>query len=151
MKLKRRNLIWMVSLSVILLAAVAAIFNQHLSIDTRQRESHFISLHYLAMEASREMEIAFEDDPPSTLDELMETYAGVGKNSWLMKPFPDGLIYHVEGYSFTLEEPEARWVSLFRRDRIVGSGSQWPKWEVSGKWVRKFEGQVVPPAGFPSL
>jgi len=53
------------------------------------RESHFISVHFVAMEAAR----ASDDEAPKTIEELMEMYAGGGVDSVLLKPFRNGLTY----------------------------------------------------------
>jgi len=69
-------------------------------------------------------------------------------NSPLTEPFPKGLVYKPHGSSFTLEEPQARWISLLRKDRLVGSERKWPRRESSGEYAKKMAGSKVPPKGY---
>ncbi len=117
------------------------IWNRRLGADRQERESHFIAIYFLAAEATQEGE-----DGPNNDEELVSLWSG--PNSPLGKPFPDGLVYRRHGSSFTIEEPEARWISLLRKDRLVGSERKWPRWESSGGYARKMDGSEVPPAGY---
>ena len=123
-----------------LLAAVF-IWNKRLGDDRQQRESHFIAIHFLAAEATQEGE-----DGPKDYEELVSRWSG--PNSLLAKPFPDGLVYKPHGSSFTLEEPQARWISLLRKDRLVGSERKWPRWESSREYAKKLACSKVPPKGY---
>jgi hypothetical protein len=125
----------------LLLATSIFIWNRRLGADRQQRESHFIAIHFLAAEATQEGE-----DGPKNYEELVSLWSG--PNSPLGKPFPDGLVYKPHGSSFTLEEPQARWISLLRKDRLVGSERKWPRWEPSGDYAKKMASSKVPPKGY---
>lgn len=106
-----------------------------------QREQHFVSIYFLAGEAMRE-----SPDRPENWEDLIRplssTDGGIGK------PFVDGLVYRPLEATFTLEEPKAHKISLFRSDRLIATERKWPRWELSGKLARKFSGQEVPPPGY---
>ena len=87
-----------------------------------------------------------DDGAPKTIEELMKRH-GWGPASVLLKPFSHGLIYQAAEGGFELAEPKPEFVSLFRRDRLVGSDSDWPHWEASGRKALKFPGQKIP-AGY---
>ena len=125
------------------LLLIAAVFslNRRLEAERQERESHFIAIHFLAAEATQQ-----GDDGPKDYEELVRL--GSGPNSPLAAPFPDGLIYKPHGSSFTLEEPNARWISLLQRDRLVGSERKWPRWESSGEFAKKMASSKVPPKGY---
>jgi hypothetical protein len=118
----------------------ALILGERIRIDREERERHFVSVHFVAMEAAMEQ----ADDAPKTLDELMERYAG-GPESLLLKPFRHGLAYRPTNGGFELAESQREFVSLLRRDRLVATDHDWPHWESSGKKVWKFPGQTIPP------
>lgn len=106
-------------------------WSQQLEKVKAERARHFISIYYLAMEASRGA------DPvgAKNYETLLEPFGG--RDSALGKPFSDGLVFRQEGDSFVLEEPKARCVSLFRPDRLVATDRRWPRWEASGEPARK--------------
>lgn len=133
--------------AVLLLGVLSAssgvfVWNRHLEIERQARESHFIAVHFLATEAAREV------DPggPKIIDDLIRPYGGL--ESELLKPFADGLLYHPQGETFTLEEPTSHRVSLFRSDRLISTDRKWPRWESSGEFARKSTKQKVPPLGY---
>lgn len=97
------------------LVALSAGFvsSRRLAAERREREAHFIAIHAVAMEARANAGV------PEDFDGLMEAHGG--RESPLPRPFPDGLVFHVQGASFLLEEPRARPVSLWRKDRLVAT------------------------------
>jgi len=109
--------------------------------DRYERERYFVAIHLLAAQAAGE-----DGEKPKDLDSLLKLSGGVELE--LMRPFPDGLVYKADGGSFTLEEPRARSISLFKRDRLMGSDRKWPRWESSGEYARKSPGQQVPVRGY---
>lgn len=94
------------------------------------RERSFIAIHFLVGDAARQGPL------PSDLDTLVDEFSN-GAARAILRRFPNGLDYRPAGDRFTLAEPAARRVSLFRSDRLVGSGESWPHWEKSGKPARK--------------
>jgi hypothetical protein len=137
----RAILVTSLLLGGLLFLAAAFIWNRRLGADRQQRESHFISIHFLAAEATQEGE-----DGPKDYEELVRLWSG--PNFPLAEPFPNALIYKPHGSSFTLEEPQARWISLLRRDRLVGTERKWPRWESSGEYAKKMASSKVPPNGY---
>jgi hypothetical protein len=134
-----------IPIAIVLIGALVlllALWNQHLISERRQRESHFIAIHFLAGEQEGEYDPAARND----ITELLSPYGGL--DSWLTKPFPDELVYVPHGASFTLEEPNPRRISLFRSDRLIATDRKWPRWKSSGEYARKFPDQKVPPKGF---
>lgn len=83
------------------------------------------------------------------MDHSRESYDGFPK-TWpaifqsssveatLMSPFPDGLSYKSDGTTFSLAEPKPRFVSFFRKDRLVADDQTAPHWEASGARANKF-------------
>jgi hypothetical protein len=126
---------------VLLTSAAAFVWSQRLASERQERERHFIAIHFLAAEAAME-----DGEDPKDFDGLLRSSGG--RTSPLARPFPDGLLYRRNGSSFTLEEPEARRVSLLRTDRLLGSDRSWPRWESSGVPAKKFPEQQVPPSGY---
>ena len=116
------------------------VLNNRIRIDREERERHFVSVHFVAMEAIG----APDDEAPKTMEELMARYAG-GPDSALLKPFRHGLTYRLVNEGFELSEPTKLFVSLLRRDRLIASNHAWPHWESSGRKVWKFSGQKIPP------
>jgi hypothetical protein len=117
------------------------ILNNRIRIDREERERHFVTVHFIAMESVG----APDDEVPKTIEELMEMYAGGGSHSSLLKPFTHGLEYRRTGGGFEIAEPRRETVSLLRRDRLIASDRDWPHWESSGAKVWKFPGQTIPP------
>ena len=115
------------------------ILHNRIRIDREERERHFISVHFVAIEALS----APDDDAPKTIEELMERYAG-GPDSALLRPFRHGLTYRPVNGGFELSEPKKEFVTLFRRDRLIASDHAWPHWESSGRKIWKFPGQKIP-------
>ena len=136
----RAILVTSLVLGGLLLLAAVFIWNRRLGADRQQRESHFISIHFLAVEAT------VDGEAPKDFDELLREFGG--RNSLLARPFPEGLVYKPHGSSFTLEEPQARWISLLRKDRLVGSERKWPRWVSSGEYAKKMASSKVPPKGY---
>jgi hypothetical protein len=101
---------------------------RHLRSARHQREAHFIAIHFLVMDYMRESYGGF----PKTWSEIPATEGG------LMSPFPDGLSYKSDGTTFSLAEPKPRFVSLFRKDRLVSDDKTAPHWESSGTPASKF-------------
>ncbi|MES2996731.1 MAG: hypothetical protein V4733_07970 [Verrucomicrobiota bacterium] len=54
-----------------------------------------------------------------------------------IEPFPEGLHYQASGKSFILAEPRPRWISLFRKDRLIATDSKLPSWERSRELAPK--------------
>ena len=141
--MRRQHLIWVpVSLLSALILAVAFFGDRYLCVQRQRRESHFIAIHFIAAEALRER----EPSGPKSLDSLIKPYGGT--ESGLNGPFPDGLLFSTQATSFVLEEPTARLVSLFHSDRLIATDRQWPHWEASGVYAKKFKNQQVPPVGY---
>lgn len=139
----RRVIIAAVLLLGVLSASFGAfVWSRNLEMGCRERESHFIAAYFLAGEASREV----DPDGPKNIDDLMRPCGGF--ESGLLKPFADGLVYHPQGETFTLEEPSSHRVSLFRSDRLISTDRKWPRWESTGEFARKFPEQKVPPPGY---
>lgn len=140
----RRHLITgAVLLLGVLSASIGAfVWRRNLEIGCRERESHFVAAYFLAGEASREV----DPDGPKNIDDLMRPYGG--SQSGLLKPFVDGLVYHPQGETFTLEEPSSHRVSLFRSDRLISTDRKWPRWESTGEFARKFPEQKAPTTGY---
>ena len=126
---------------VLLTSAAAFVWSQRLASERQERESHFIAIHFLVAEASME-----DSEDPKDFDGLLSSSGG--RTSPLARPFPNGLLYKRNGNTFTLEEPEARRVSLLRTDRMVGSDRRWPRWKASRVLAKKFSKQHVPPSGY---
>ncbi len=116
------------------------ILSNRIRIDREERERHFVTVHFIAMESVG----APDDEAPKTIEELMEMYAG-GSHSALLKPFSNGLEYRRTDGGFEIAEPRQDTVSLLRRDRLIASDRDWPHWESSGAKVWKFPGQAIPP------
>ncbi|RYD35738.1 MAG: hypothetical protein EOP85_18780 [Verrucomicrobiaceae bacterium] len=126
--------------ALLFLIASVILWDRHLSNGREERERHFIAVHTIASEASWDAQ-----DAPADLAALLDKSAGARS---LMRPFPESLIYRPEGASFTLEEPRARLISWLRRDRLIATDRNWPRWETSGLYARKSSDQEVPPSGF---
>jgi hypothetical protein len=118
------------------------LWEQRLRADRREREAHFVAIHFLAAEANHES----DPDGPRDYASLLAPWGG--SDSALGSPFADGLDYRPQNGSFTLEEPKARRISLFRVDRLIASDRRWPRWESSGEYARKFPEQEAPPHGY---
>ncbi|MEK7951769.1 hypothetical protein WKV53_14725 [Luteolibacter sp. Y139] len=143
--MSRKRRVWMVVLvlAALLLAGGVEIWRQRLVVEREDREAYFVTIHFLAAAAAGEGE-----DAPKDLEEVFNGSAGKGGGAVLMKHFPDGLVYKADGESFTLEEPRVRYVSLWKKDRLIGTDKRWPRWEGSGEYARKFAGQEVPGSGY---
>ena len=77
----------------------------------------------------------YSDAFPKTWAEIFPSSA---TEAALMSPFPDGLIYKSDGTTFSLAEPKPRFVSFFRKDRLVADEKTAPHWESSGIRASKF-------------
>jgi len=111
-------------------AAAGLMWQRHVRNERQQRESHFISIHFLVTDPTRDSR-----DFPKTLPEV---FLSSSDETGLMSPFPDGLIYKPDGTTFLLAEPKPRFVSLFRKDSLVADDKNAPHWESSGKPANKF-------------
>ena len=136
---RRRIIILAIPLFGTLSLAGIFFYNHHLAVERHERESNFIAIHFLATEAL----IEGDPDGSQSLDDLIRPYGGT-----LMRPFPDGLIYHSVKKSFTLEEPKLRRVSLFCSDRLIATDRKWPRWEATGEYAKKIPGHHEPPPGY---
>jgi hypothetical protein len=136
---KRAILIVIFVLAALLCVGAVLIAQQRLVADREERERNIIAIHFLATEAKHDGETATD------IDGLLKHFGG--KDSVLMRPFPDGLVYKWDGESFTLEEPRPRRISLFKKDRLIATNRKWPRWESSGEYARKFPEQEVPEWG----
>jgi hypothetical protein len=137
----------LILVSVLLVGVLSTFFgaflwNRYLTAVCQERESHFVAIHFLAGEASREA----DPDGPKNIDDLLRHYDS--PESVLLKPFADGLVYRPQGKTFILEEPTSHWISLFRSDRLISTDRKWPRWESTGEFARKFSEQKVPPPGY---
>jgi len=130
---KRVSIILGVILCVIL---SGFILNQRLKAKVADRESTFISIYYLAIEALDEDYAS----RPKSIDELLAHYGG--SESVLLEPFVDGLSYSVTESGFHLAEPVARRKSWFEDDRIVADENEWPHWEDSGEQATKHGAEI---------
>ena len=140
MKRKRLFRIPSTVLFVLSLGAALCVQSQQISASRHERESIFIMLHCMIAAA------VGDGDAPKDFDSFLRPFGG--RQSGLMKSFPDGLVYMTDGSSFTLEEPRPRMISLFKKDRLIASERKWPRWESSGEYARKFAGQEVPASGY---
>jgi len=127
-------------LAALLLGAALYVRSQQISASRHERESTFIMLHFMIAGALA------DGDAPKDFESFLQPFGG--RQSGLMKSFPDGLVYKADGSSFTLEEPRPREVALFKKDRLIASERKWPRWESSGEYARKFAGQEVPASGY---
>jgi hypothetical protein len=141
MSRSRASLIATLVLAALISVAAVFVVNQRLMADRSNRESSFIAIHFIAADAATE-----DGDAPENLESLLKHFGG--KESVLLKPFPDGLVYQAGGGSFTLEEPRARRITLLKKDRLTGSDRKWPRWESSREYARKYPQQQVPVSGF---
>jgi len=140
--MKRKRLFRIPSSVMLVLSLGAALYirSQQISASRHERESTFIMLRFM-------IAAALEDgDAPKDFDSFLQPFGG--RQSGLLKSFPDGLVYKTDGSSFTLEEPRPREVELFKKDRLIASERKWPRWESSGEYARKFAGQEVPASGY---
>jgi hypothetical protein len=130
-------------LAFVVLLAVAGFFafKPRFAAQTRDRETNFVTIHFLAAKAAEE-----DGEGAKDVGELLRSFGDNG--SVLLRPFPQGLVYKPNGDSFTLEEPQARSISLLKKDRLIGSDRKWPRWESSGEYARKFPEQQVPGNGY---
>ncbi|MBB5353139.1 hypothetical protein HNR46_003392 [Haloferula luteola] len=117
-------------------------WQRRLLADRREREAHFVAIHFLAVEARQEA----DSDGPTDYETLLESWGG--PNSELGRPFVEGLDYEPLNGAFSLAEPNPRRVTLLRSDRLIATDQNWPRWEQSGEYARKFPEQDVPPLGF---
>jgi len=143
--MQRRRKIGLVVLGALILAALlvgAWMVDRRIRYERGERERHFVSVHFVAMVSLINPDP--EEKVPEKLDELMESYAG-GRESLLLKAFPDGLMYRRLNGGFELAEPSRRFVNLFQHDRLVASESEWPHWELTGQKALKYPGQTIPP------
>lgn len=144
--MSRQRFILRLSLTLVILSALAGAFLRHQYLDSvkREREAYFISIHWLAANA------VLEGDPegPENFDDLIRPYEGM--HASIAELYPEGLVYLPQATSFTLEEPSARPVSLFHSDRLIATDKKWPRWEDSGEYANKFpeEGPFVLPPGY---
>ena len=127
-------LVLLACLSAVLLAAF--LWSRGLNNQKLERESYFISIHYAIASALLE-----NDDRP--LESILRDYCG--DTSRILRPFPKGLSYHSDGSTFTLAEPTPRPISLFRKDRLVASDRDRPRWEFSREYATKYGQKLFPP------
>lgn len=125
---------------ILALAGTFLVVDQQYRSSRQQRESHFISIHYLATQAMAAEDTGSRMD----LEDLIEPYGAAP----LLEAFPDGLLYECHPYGFRLEEPEGRRISCFHTDRLVSTETDWPRWESSGELAKKSANHVVPPSGY---
>lgn len=128
--------------AVALITGLTAL-SHNLEVQRKERESHFVAIHFLAEEVSQEG----NPEGPRDYRRLLEFWGGTAGSS-LGDPFVDGLDYRPLGGGFILEEPRRRRVSLLRSDRLIATDRNWPRWESTGEYARKFPGQEVPPPGY---
>jgi hypothetical protein len=126
-----RRLVTVIAILAVIAITVNFVGQRYLRSVRQEREAHFISIHFLVMDHYREYYNGF----PKTWSESIPSSATEGG---LMSPFPDGLIYKSDGTTFSLEEPKPRFVSFFRKDRLVASDKAAPHWESSGIRASKF-------------
>ena len=132
---KRAILIATLVLAALLCVGAVSITQQRLGADRDARERNIIAIHFLAAQAN------YDGERATDIDGLLKHFGG--KDSVLMRPFPDGLVYKADSDSFTLEEPRPRRISLFKKDRLIATNHKWPRWESSGEYARKFPEEVV--------
>ena len=59
---------------------------------------------------------------------------GPGLAKTFMTPFPDGLVLTPRGErGFTIEEPRPRQISFFRKDRLIATDTDPPRWQRGGR------------------
>jgi hypothetical protein len=109
------------------------VLHRILNADKLARESYFVSIHMAMLQAQSDGDIR-------PLNAILEDY-GPG----LLEPFPDGLLYHSDGSSFTLAEPAPCRISLFRKDRLIATDREFPRWEVSHEYATKYGQKLFPP------
>jgi hypothetical protein len=126
-----RRLVTVITILVVIAITVNFTGQRYLRSVRQQREAHFIAIHFLVMDHMREHYDGF----PKTWSEIIPSSATEGG---LMSPFPNGLIYKSDGTTFSLAEPKPRFVSFFRKDRLVADDKTAPHWESSGIRASKF-------------
>lgn len=148
MSRKRSILLSCFCLVLVGLLAAAFLWSRFVRMERGAREGHFITIHFLAHEASLEAswgDLADDPKPPEDIDGLLLASGG---QAGRLQHFPYGIVYRPQGSSFTLEERRPAWVSLWGKDRLVATERKWPRWEATGEYARKFPDQAVPPSGF---
>jgi hypothetical protein len=113
---------WRLGAFLLLVAFCAVLMKWDVSLmaAARERENHFVPLHFMVLYFST------GDGPPHQLADVFQP----SQLDLLLKPFHGNIAYKRTGEdAFVLEEPEERWVSLVRKDRMVGdaSGCHWLK------------------------
>jgi len=126
-----RRLVTVITILVVLAITVNFTGQRHLRSVRHKREAYFICIHYLVMDHFRESYDGF----PKTWPEIFRSSS---EEAALMSPFPDGLSYKSDGATFSLAEPKPRFVSFFRKDRLVADEKTAPHWESSGARASKF-------------
>jgi hypothetical protein len=112
---------------------IATLYCWHRSIviKAEERERHFISIYFLAIEDESER----GSDRTANFETLVSPWGGT--SGALARPFRHGLEYHVADGLFVIQEPQPQRVSIFKKDRLVASGLKRPYWEATGKLATK--------------
>lgn len=118
------------AISLLIVASVIALalfwFDSQLRWEAQERGDRLLSLQFVAM---------FDGDYDGPVDRL-EQIKAICSDAFF-KPFGGHIAYRKTGeMSFLLEEPEKRWVSLIRKDRLVAD-QQEVRWEGSGVVVTR--------------
>jgi hypothetical protein len=114
-----------------LLIAILYCWNRSIVLKAEERERHFISIYFLAIEDESER----GGDRTANFETLVSPWGG--RSGALARPFRHGLEYHVRDGTFVIEERQPEQVSIFRKDRLVASGLKRPYWEASGRLATK--------------
>jgi hypothetical protein len=127
----KKRVLWLTSL--VLLGGLAWLIfqsrDQRLRTEAQNRESYFVELHCMIVCSY----MAERNEAPESLDDALAPVP----SSPLVKPFHGNIAYKRTGEdTFVLEEPEERWVSLTRKDRMVGD-AKGCHWEKSGATLVK--------------
>ena len=113
---RHKTIVAVLLLSCLLICTLTELVWNHKSSHQRlDRESYSVSIHMAML-------TALSDNDARPLNAILKDY-GPG----LLKPFPDGLLYHSDGSSFTLAEPSSRPISFFRKDRLVVTDQESPR------------------------
>jgi hypothetical protein len=103
--------------------------DQRLQVNARCRENYFVELHCMIVCSY----MAERNEAPESLDDALAPVPSAP----LVEPFHGNIAYTRTGEDiFVLEEPEERWVSLTRKDRMVGD-AKGCHWEKSGATLVK--------------
>lgn len=113
---------------LLIVVSVLAVLDRRLRANAANRASMFISIDWLI---KREMD---SGEAPRSLAGIADrTFSGSYEAM-----FPGGLVYTPSnGDRYRLEQRQSSFVSLFRRDRLVSSDVESPRYE-SGRHVSKY-------------